>query len=45
LDIERQVPNLVEEEGATRCRTNEPLLVGDRAGKAATAMAEQLAVR
>src|SRR5215510_2812123 len=45
LDIERQVSDLVEEERASRCRTNEPLLIRDRASKAATAMPEQLAVR
>ena len=44
LDVERQVADFVEEQRAADRRAEHAGLVGDRAGEAAAAMAEQLAV-
>ncbi len=44
LDVERQVADFVEEQRASDRRSNQSLLIGDRAGEAAAAMPEQLAV-
>src|SRR5207245_4837736 len=44
LHVERQVANFVEEERTSGGGANEPLLIGDRTGKAAAPVAEQLAV-
>ena len=44
LDVERQVADFVEEQRASDGGANQPLLIGDRAGEAAAAMPEQLAV-
>ena len=44
LHVERQIADLVEEEGPARRRPHKPGLVGHRPGKAAAPMAEKLAV-
>src|SRR5262249_54624021 len=44
LNIERQVADLVEEEGAADRCADEPLLIGDRASETAAPVAKQLAV-
>src|SRR6185503_12672038 len=44
LDVERQVADLVEEQGAACRRSNESLLIADGAGETAAAVAEQLAI-
>src|SRR5207247_9713382 len=44
LHVEREVPDLIEEQRATGSRSDETRLIRHRAGKAAAAMSEQLTV-
>src|SRR5262245_39670062 len=45
LDIEREVADLIEKQRAAHRCPDEPLLIRDGTGEAATSMAEQLAIR
>ncbi len=44
LDVKGDVADFVEKQGATGGRSNQSRLIGDRSGKATSAMAEQLTV-